>query len=316
MRRAPAFFEYARERYRIHLAREAGEPEPWTRDKILQRYRFCNIFREDDRVTRWFRTHVRDDHRLAGKPELLLATVVFRMFNRISTGEAIFCQTDIEGGTPFTLFAESGDVRHLKKAILVGCGRGPYVTGAYIVSSPPGYSKLDGVLEILRRFWRDEREWRGLGAGIYDTGGWGKRNMDGAGSMLLHNAGAFTLEATWDWLRQFDYLGKFHSYEIVTDLRHTALLDRAPDIDTWASPGPGARRGLNYVAGRDTAARVPREQQIEEMRELLSLSRDGTLWPAAWPRWEMRDVEHTSCEVFKYHRVKSGGAPSRGVFRK
>jgi hypothetical protein len=315
MRRAPAFFAYARERYRIFLAREAGEPEPWTTDKILGRYRFCNVFREDDRVTRWFRAHVRDDHRLAGRPELLLATVVFRMFNRISAGEAIFCQTDIEGGTPFTLFATSGDARHLRRAVLAGCGRGPYVTGSYIISTPPGYSKLDGVLEILRRFWKDEREWTGLGAGVYDTMGWRKRNTEGAGSMLLSNPGAFTLEATWRWFSQFDYLGKFHSYEIVTDLRHTALLDRAPDVDEWANPGPGARRGLCRVQSKLLTLRIPREQQIEEMRALLSLSRDGTLWPAKWPRWELRDVEHTLCEFDKYERARLGQGRPRGVFR-
>ena len=307
MRHAPAFFEYAKLRYNIFRRREMGRPEPWTSDPILGRYRFCNVFREDDRTTRWFRTHVRDDHRLAGRPELLLATVVFRMFNRISTGEAVFCQTDIEG-TPFELFAEDGNVGHLKKAILAGCGkRGPYVTGSYIISTPPGFPKLDGVLQVIKMFWKDANVFgRHMETGL----GW-----KSVGLILAQNRQMYGLEEVWDWLRQFDYLGKFHSYEIVTDLRHTSLLGRAPDIMTWANPGPGARRGLCRVHGMDLDERIPREQQIKQMRELLVLSQDGRMWSKEWPRWELRDVEHTLCEFDKYERARTGQGRPRGVFR-
>jgi hypothetical protein len=43
------FFAYARERYWIKLRRDQGLPAPWTTDPILQQYRFCNVFRADDR---------------------------------------------------------------------------------------------------------------------------------------------------------------------------------------------------------------------------------------------------------------------------
>jgi hypothetical protein len=308
-----AFFRYARERQQILLSRRAGLPrEKWTKDPILQKYRFCNVFREDDKTTTWFREHV-----LSKVPveAVLLATVVFRMFNRIDTGEAIFCDDNLLGGhSAFDKFLQSGDVSALKKSILNRLGNGPYVTGAYIISSPPGYSKLDGVLEVLKRFYRGEREWKGLGAGIVDTMGWD--GEQGATQLLLSNRGELTLEATWNWLRQFDYLGVFHSYEVVTDLRHTPLLDQATDIMSWASPGPGARRGLNRVHGRDVRDHsVSRAGLIEEMRELLGYSQDPSLWPNDWPKWEMRDCEHGTCEWDKYSRVKNGEGRPRGVYR-
>ena len=44
-----AFFEFCRERERVRLLREGGAPPPWSDDPVLQRGRFLNVFREDDR---------------------------------------------------------------------------------------------------------------------------------------------------------------------------------------------------------------------------------------------------------------------------
>lgn len=288
------FFKYARERQSILLRRRAGEPAPYTKDPILQKYRFCNVFREDDKTTMWFREHVRDP--LKNKPEVLLATVLFRMLNRITTGEAIFLQEDLDRVTAFEKYVRGGDIRDVKRAIVNYVGkRGPFVTGAYIITGFPG-PKLDGVLKVVDTF-RKKSEW------------------ESAASNWLSDKST-TLEEVWSWLTTFPHLGVFHSYEIVTDLRHTALLSRAPDIMTWANPGPGARRGLNRIMGREINKRVPREQCIEEMRELLKMSLDAKLWPANWPRWDMRTVEHLACEFDKYERTRLGQGRPRGVFSK
>jgi len=47
-----AFFDYCREREKIRLLREDKTPYPWTNDKILQKGRFLNVFREDDRCSK------------------------------------------------------------------------------------------------------------------------------------------------------------------------------------------------------------------------------------------------------------------------
>jgi hypothetical protein len=250
--------------------------------------------------------------------EVMLATVVFRLLNRISVGEAIWNQADIEYESAWAQYMETGKVAVLKRAILANCGNGPYVTGAYIISSPPGMNKLDGMLKIIDTFnkksgWQVEANYMS--------------KMDGHSS----------LEIAWDWFKRNDYFGPFHSYEIVTDLRHTTLLGGAPDILTWANPGPGARRGLNRVHERKVKDHtVGRDGLIEEMRALLEISRDARMWPHAdtascgdgsfderhrreienkWPAWEMREVEHTLCEFDKYERVRLGEGKPRGVYR-
>ncbi len=127
--RVEEYFRIARERHSIYLKRKAGEPAPWTEDCILANWKFTNVFRELDRTTVWFREHVREPMR--SRPEVLLATVVFRLYNRITTGEAIFCQEslcnggELPGETAWEAFLRMGDVGMLRAAILQYCGEGP-----------------------------------------------------------------------------------------------------------------------------------------------------------------------------------------------
>ena len=326
---ARRFFKYARERHQVYLNREAGlSRDKWTRDPILQQYRFTNVFRELDKTTTWFRQNVRD--RLRDIPDVLLATVVFRMLNRIEVGEAIFCQQLLPlgrfkkapGPTAWDAFRGTGDTSILRHASKTALPRGPYVTGAYIISSAPGKPKLDGVLEVIGRFYKQKKRTE-LSSQDNLLAGWREvaNNLLGEKSLRMIDFG--TLEDTFLWLSQYDYFGKFHSYEIVTDLRHTALLDRAPDINTWCNVGPGARRGLNRVMGRDYKDKTTKTpQMLAEMQELLALSRDPSQWPMDgrnfgehWPAWELRDVEHTLCEFDKYERVRLGQGTPRGVYR-
>jgi hypothetical protein len=320
--RTDDFFAFARERHSIHLRRRAGLPRSaWTDDPILQTYRFTNIFRELDRTTVWFREHVRDPMR--GRPEVLLATVLFRWFNRIQTGEAIFVQQDLIGCVGGCTAWESlwnfrdapgAALADVRRAISAYCGSGPYVTGAYIIKTPDGKNKLDGVLWCVEQFMNRGYSFPGTG---YLRGEHLKfEQSDAACAMIActRSGESMALETVWGWLRQFPFLGDFMAYEIVTDLRHTALLDRAPDIMTWANPGPGATRGLNRLHGRPLNQRVPRPQLIHEMQQLLACSADPRQWPRdeGWPSWEMRDVEHTLCEADKYWRVQSGdGKPKQ-----
>src|SRR5882672_2249363 len=72
-------FKFIRERHRIFLKKRAGEPKPWTEDKILQQYRFCNVFRELDTVTQWIAQNWRTPHK--DDPDLWFAMCVARFVN-------------------------------------------------------------------------------------------------------------------------------------------------------------------------------------------------------------------------------------------
>jgi hypothetical protein len=96
------------------------------------------------------------------------------------------------------------------------------------------------------------------------------------------------------------------TYEIACDLRHTKLLQRANDIMTWAHFGPGGAKGLARVAGKDAG--------LDGARELLKLSLNKKYWPREWPKWEMREVEHTCCEFEKYSRTALGEGRPKGKY--
>lgn len=325
------FFAFARERHAIYLRRRASLPAPWTQDPILQKYSFTNVFRQLDKTTQWYTEHVRTSVDL---DHMLLATVVYRWFNRIRTGEAIFERDDIKGGwTAWQQLVTGNGVAQMGEAIRLWCGDGPYVTGAYIIKTPDGYSKLDGVLHCIDMFTDQVHE-------FLDQ----RLNQESLGRLLVanHSEVGFSLESVWRWLRQFPFLGDFMAYEIVTDLRWS-VIQNASDIMTWANPGPGATRGIGRVFHGDknlyNQHRDKDKVLIPAMRILLDASKDAGLWPQRlphmydnsmytdnceydrrfgsdgdWPAWEMRDVEHTLCEFDKYERARTGEGRPRGTF--
>jgi hypothetical protein len=285
-----AFFRYARERETIRIHREEqGWPKPWSDDPVLQEYRFCNVFREDDKVTRHFREHYREP--LRNSADVLLATIIYRWFNRPETIDRL------RKADAFLVDSTLGVNHHLEwdaqAARRALTGVNPIVTAAYIVKTPNGKNKLEGILWCIEQV--------SLHCGML-------------AQMILHER---SLQKTCQALQEYPFLGPFMAYEIVTDLRHTRLLETATDITTWANPGPGAARGLGRVlhdrADHFNANSVRDAHALQEgMRMLLSESQDGRNWPISWPRWEMREVEHTLCEFDKYERARLGeGKPKQ-----
>lgn len=298
---AGRFFDFARARHRIYLARQAGVPRhEWTDDPILRTYKFTNVYRELDRTTIALRkmTQALDLH---PSPLLLMFVVAMRWFNRTETWDR--------------LIRAHGTVYGLAQMFCTADGRGliseflhdqspPYVTGAYIVKTPNGMDKLDGVMWCIGRFAtmkmatensQSPVDWRVMG------------------EYLLEMNGRANLQFVHRWLTGFPYLGSFMAYEVVSDLRHTAMARNTNDADSWAHAGPGAMRGLNRIVGRPLNFAGSKHDWVGEMRQLLVLARSGEI-PDSWPKWEMREVEHTLCEFDKYERVRLGEGKPRSLF--
>jgi predicted ATPase len=82
-----AFFDFCRARERVRVLRESGAPAPWSDDPILERGRFLNVFREDDRGSRAilrFAAPVTDD-----LPRLIHALFFARWCNSQRTLDAL-----------------------------------------------------------------------------------------------------------------------------------------------------------------------------------------------------------------------------------
>lgn len=287
------FFEYANERQAVFFKKETGVKKPWTQDEILQQYRFCNVHREADKVTRWFKQMIREP--LRDCPEVLLATFIFRTFNLPETGLSMLGLVE---GDPYYFFSTEGwkDMKEVVRERIKQQEK--TITGAYMVITPREMDKVDGCFKIIDSFID------------YCEGSPEKVALE------LMNSSVQSLESTQDWLRGSYFIGPFYAYEIITDLRHTSLLENAFDINTWANPGPGAARGLCRMLEKPLDYLVrDRGDDNEKMNELMRqiLSHVPKFWNYG-SKWEMRDVEHTLCEFDKYERVRTGEGKPRSKY--
>lgn len=301
--RTADFFAYAREREevrlrKVHAIKYDLDQRDLTTNPILREWSFCNVDREDDRTTVWFRENVRSQ---VPEEQILLATVAFRWFNRIETGRVLAGIDPAGNSVAANLFAKWSTSWARER--LAEYAKPPYVTGAYIIKTPDGMNKVEGVLWCIDQFAQGNKKGLPLDHAEFSR-------------KLILESGVHTLEGVWNILRQFPYMGDFMAYEVVTDLYNTPLLDRAPDIMTWANPGPGAARGLCRLldAPLDDLNRgslKDRAYMMQQMRDLLAASQYSENWPKDWKPWDMRTVEHTLCEFDKYERVSQGGRLKR-----
>ena len=269
------YFDFINERHLIYLRKIRKEPFPWTEDPILQRYKFTNVFRENDATTVWFRENIRDP--LRDETEVALATIIFRWFNLIETGKVL---------VEHNLHRE-WDSDKCYSALV---NQPQWVTGAYIIKTPNGMDKLQGVCWSIDQIVHDKERFI---------------------NELF--ASTSSLEEQWELLLPYPYMGPFMAYEVVTDWRHTWLGDEAKDITTWANPGPGAKRGLNRIFGRDLNKQIKNHLFIEEMKDLLEMS--SNFVHGQVPTLEMREIEHCLCEFDKYERVRNGQGKPRSIYK-
>src|SRR6478609_6557557 len=96
----------------IRGAKESGKQRPWTLDPILGKYRFCNVRREDDRVTRWLRKNWYP--RFANNPDVWFAAVVARLLNLPESLTDVAEYTLPFKPKPFTAMLHGRKVQKLK----------------------------------------------------------------------------------------------------------------------------------------------------------------------------------------------------------
>ena len=291
---------FAKEREAIRLRREGSLPHLsfvgpgdtggpiWTEDPILATYRFCNVRRRDDRVSRWLREHVLTQQNI---------NYDLRSFLQFSA----WCRWV---NWPPTIAAAMGEGFYPKKRIdwkklgqfMDRRGKRQKVwTGAYMISAPrkKGGKKgkfvaekvigqeLTKVLPQLTKMMREEPR---------------------------------SCEAAWKLLRQCEYHGGFMAGQIVADWSYTSLLENATDLYTWAPMGPGSVRGYNRIMGLTPITKRPKEEDW-----LAHLARCRTaLVEHLGPGYETlsaMDCQNSNCEIDKYLRVSLNQGRPRAKYR-
>jgi|TARA_R110000824_G_scaffold15234_3_gene64209 hypothetical protein len=274
-----SFFHWINERHSIYLKRKVG-PAPFTEDEILQRYKFTNPFRENDRVTIWMRQNWTNPHKGAPICQQIYNICLFRMFGTPEFAEAVGWQTEFN---PTLLKSVAREKLNRKEKVF---------TGAYIITNQGlKLPKEEVVVDLfLEPVWQNSEH-------------------------LAEVAGQNSLESMHKTLGKLRGWGGggFMAYEAVTDMNYTPVLAHATDKMTWANAGPGAKRGLNRI--HDRKLTNGRANWNQEMRNLL-LHKDYyvTFTEADSDNIDMRCIEHSLCEWDKYERVRLGqGRPRSKV---
>ena len=267
-----------------------------TDDPILRAYRFCNVFREHDRVTQWIREHIREP--FASSPNLWWMIAAGRFINWPDTLGYLIDHTDSACTWPshpkFRLEYMTSALEQWKRS------GNKVETGAYMIraESDPNkewysWTKQRYVAEVvLGHPWRD----RDQVVRFLDT--------------------EPTLQAAWEWLsskeRGWTGWGPFMVGQVVADLRHTRYLSGAADVGRWAPLGPGSTRGLNRLAGRPLTQSIRQEQGLGEMLQIQELV--NSLTEGYVPYIELHDIQNCLCETDKYLRVQSGEGRPRAQY--
>jgi|TARA_E500000305_G_scaffold41229_1_gene31804 hypothetical protein len=278
-----SYFGWINERHSIYQRRLLGAPPPWTNDSILQEYKFTNPFRENDRVTVWMRDKWTkpNDNRPHG--EMIFNCCMFRM---VGTSEFAEEHGWVEDFNP-------QKTKHLIESRL-SLGKRTF-TGAYIITNQGLKAPKSEVVvdHFLTPIWENKETLAKIAQKTQSL-------------QALHEAmGAYK---GWGG-------GGFMSYEVVTDLNYTPVLDKAKDRFTWANAGPGAIRGINRILGRDLKKGMTQPTANENMVRLLKHAPYHVLGHIPLKQIDMRTIEHSLCEWDKYERVRLGQGRPRSVYR-
>jgi hypothetical protein len=261
---------FIKERHSIYEKKLAGLPKPWTTDEILQSYRFCNVYRELDAVTKWIAINWREPNQ--DHPDLWFAMAIARYINWPDTLSFI--------GYP----TERGWKHNIYNAVSILKDEGKQVySGAYMISTHGEHiSKNEYIVErVLTNLWAQRKQLR------------------------IHNFA--NLEEMHNRLSMFHGVGSFMAAQIIADIKYARPYIYPKMMDWWnfAASGPGSRRGLNRVMGNPVDAPW-KEQQWRYELSLVHAYISEYVDEYRMPSMHAQDLQNCLCEFDKYERVRLG----------
>lgn len=269
---------WVREREAVRLRREAGAPPPWTDDEILRTYRFCNVRRMDDRVSRWLLDNWYVPFR--GHPNTVLAAVLARQLNNMDALEEV--------GFPEVWWPERV-VEVLKARAARGLRN---YSVAYMITANYGRR---GRPRESKPFQTVHRVCTPLLRALAD----GPVPTD-------------TMRGAWRALVGLPGLSSFMAGQVVADLRW-ALPGGWHDRLRWAPVGPGSARGLGRLLERPPQPADP-DRWLAQFREHVLPLAGELPWETAG-RLEAMDWQSCLCEFDKYERALWGEGRPKQLYK-
>lgn len=245
-------------------------------DSIITTYRFCNVRRNDDRVTKfvldWLKTK---------NPHPWFAAVVARLFNNENTLTDISAYVSPFDSSRMYMILQKRK-RDNKKNF----------NAAYIVSTNGrAIEKTEYVIkEILQPLW-DKRAAIG-------------KALEGA-----------TLEQAHELLMRQQGLGSFMAAQVLADIKYLEPR-RWKDFHTFAASGPGSLRGIKRVMNMDIKTPMTEKNFRTYLLILRKKVNDVLMDKYGWGEaLTAQDLQNCLCEFDKYSRVVTGEGKPKQIYK-
>ncbi|KZV76371.1 chromo-domain-containing protein [Peniophora sp. CONT] len=278
---ADTFVYVVVERHKIFERRCAGDPAPWTTDRIFQECRFTNVYRILDRDTQYILYAVIAKGS-ADFRERVFRVLLFRLFDRIDTYEFLIEEFGVPSWKGFDrkAYTKALDGRKADGFSLAGHA---YQMPAPTESKIGGSSYHDRLLRLLELMM-----------------------LSGFTDVISECAELCDLQVA---IALYPTMNAFLGYQVILDLNMIPQLMLPED---WALPGPGAQKGLHMIFGKQlkpTHISLALSWVHEHFDELVigagfSKKDIPSLKPGT-PGLSIVDIEHVLCEYSKYVRIAS-----------
>ena len=191
------YWYFACERQNIFLKKKNGEPAPWTKDEILQEFKFCNSYRVNDRVSQYLLKNVIYNGKKYTDADMIFRIILFKLFNKESTWELL--ENEI-GDLTLSSFYFNKYSQILEKAI--NNGQKIY-NDAYIscANKAFGYDrKHENHLALLEKMFLKDH---------IDTKIINSKNM----------------EEAFNIIKSYPLIGNFMAYQLITDINYSNVVE-------------------------------------------------------------------------------------------
>lgn len=208
------YWYFAAERQNIFYKKLSGEEAPWTEDKILQEYKFCNSYRASDRVSQYLIKNVIYNGKKYYDEDMIFRIVLFKIFNKKSTWEILLNKL---GDITLDNFNFKDYCNILEQAKDEGY---KIYTDAYMscANKAFGYEKKheNHIALIEKMFIKDKMQ-----------------------NKILESE---NMEEAFNIIKNYELIGNFMAYQLVTDINYSEVVNFTEREFTVA--GPGSERGI------------------------------------------------------------------------
>jgi hypothetical protein len=266
------YWRFAAERQEIYFRRLVNLAPPWTSDPILSAFRFTNAYRASDRVSQYLIREVQYGASGLDTPaDLFFRTMLFKIFNRIETWEAL------EGA--LGAISSVSDLNAIKAILDRLLARGERIYSAAYIMPAPAFGHLRKHANHLAML--------------------GQMMEEKVADELTK---APSLHAVYHVLKRYPGIGPFLAYQYAIDLNYSEFLDH--DEASFVVAGPGALDGIAKcfatLGGRTAEEAIHWACDQQE----TSFARMAIAFKTLFGRrLQPVDCQNLFCEISKYARV-------------